>query len=182
MIRVTLTLALVLIATPAPAPEFGNLLGTSSVEQASAKASARALESLERVLNALRLRELEGLKAGGPALDNAADGLLQAAKDMKLILPQLSENERQLSIDNLKPPERQFVARVFTGLGQPVPTKQSDLYILFVLETEKLGALVESSGKAAEAGTPTMPIFVDDMARYLRLGSAVTVLARTTAR
>jgi hypothetical protein len=182
MIRVTLTLALILVATPAPAPEFGNLLGSSSVERASAKASARALEGLERVLNALRLRELEGLKAGGPALDNAADSLLDAAKDMRLILPQLTQNDRQLRIDNLQPPERLFVTRVFTGLGQPVPTKQSDLYILFVSETEKLGTLVETSGKAAGSGTPIMPIFVEDMARYLRLGSAVTVLARTAAQ
>jgi hypothetical protein len=178
MTRVILAFALALVATPAPAPEFANALGTPAIEQASVDASGRALDGLGRILAAIRIRESDGLRAGGSALDDAADILRQVATDMKNLQVQLSQNERRLSIGDLQPPERQLVESVFSRFGGP-PARQSDLFMLFAAETEHLAAVVQQAADAADAGVPVMPLFVNEMAFYLRLGSAVTVLART---
>ncbi|MBO6719599.1 MAG: hypothetical protein JJ913_16710 [Rhizobiaceae bacterium] len=174
MLRVFVISLLICVSTVSShAREFGNIFGSEATERASTDASVEALSALMRIIEGIRLRELQ--KASG--IDQfvaAAEQLRNAANIMNSVLESEFDNS-EFSDENKALVSALFETSSFGQLGE-LPINPRQLYQYFQSMTESFAAIIEESAteNMDVAVYPNISEYIND---YLDCAALVTQLS-----
>ncbi|HEY0331871.1 MAG TPA: hypothetical protein VGC77_22580 [Rhodopseudomonas sp.] len=167
------------VAAPscATAGEFANIIDPQNprTEQASRQASARALQSIQKIFEALEKSELGQLAARRETLDVAVSLLSTASQQMQEVDIKNLEVV-PVNYAALQPTERISLQRYFeVAFRRELPKSIGELYSAFRESTNRLAARLS---EASKSNAPLLPSFDAELTAYLSFGFTLSKAAR----
>ena len=155
--------------------EFGNFFFKGK-EQNSINASAKALQGIESVVSAIRLRELKKFGEGDKALDSAVGSLKEASGMIEKIEIGIGE-DKEIPWNKIPNHERNIVLSMNGILNHKgLPNKISELLKMFSESTYHLANTISQNLK--KGPEPIFPQISPEFSLYLRFGGAISDIAR----